>query len=386
MHFAWTGENVVDFCLYSKTLGYYIEIRVDCCPHFLLLCTMSDMSQFDPNSVGLKSNNIFGLPFSEEEAALVLLPVPWEVTVSYRIGTARGPENIFNAAMQVDLYDPDVADGWKNGFHMLPIDKNIRTKSDYLRQCAELIISHMVEGGAVADNAQLSDKLIEINKGGKMLHDWVHEMTSSLLKKGKKVGLVGGDHSTPMGFIKALSEVHSEFGILQIDAHADLRVAYEGFVYSHASIMYNVLENTPQVKKLVQVGIRDYCDEELEIIQQSEGRVVTYFDRDIKARQYEGETWKSVCQEIIAALPQKVYISFDIDGLDPKLCPNTGTPVPGGFEAEQIFYLFRLLHESGRDLIGFDLNEVSSGNHSGDGIDAITGARVLFKLCNFMVA
>ncbi|MCF8449494.1 MAG: agmatinase family protein [Taibaiella sp.] len=347
---------------------------------------MSDMSQFDPNSVGLKSNNIFGLPFSEEEAALVLLPVPWEVTVSYRIGTARGPENIFNAAMQVDLYDPDVADGWKNGFHMLPIDKNIRTKSDYLRQCAELIISHMVEGGAVADNAQLSDKLIEINKGGKMLHDWVHEMTSSLLKKGKKVGLVGGDHSTPMGFIKALSEVHSEFGILQIDAHADLRVAYEGFVYSHASIMYNVLENTPQVKKLVQVGIRDYCDEELEIIQQSEGRVVTYFDRDIKARQYEGETWKSVCQEIIAALPQKVYISFDIDGLDPKLCPNTGTPVPGGFEAEQIFYLFRLLHESGRDLIGFDLNEVSSGNHSGDGIDAITGARVLFKLCNFMVA
>jgi agmatinase len=347
---------------------------------------MSDMSQFDPNSVGLKSNNIFGLPFSEEEAALVLLPVPWEVTVSYRIGTARGPENIFNAAMQVDLYDPDVADGWKKGFHMLPIDKNIRTKSDYLRQCAELIISHMVEGGAVADNAQLSDKLIEINKGGKMLHDWVHEMTSSLLKKGKKVGLVGGDHSTPMGFIKALSEVHSEFGILQIDAHADLRVAYEGFVYSHASIMYNVLENTPQVKKLVQVGIRDYCDEELEIIQQSEGRVVTYFDRDIKARQYEGETWKSVCQEIIAALPQKVYISFDIDGLDPKLCPNTGTPVPGGFEAEQIFYLFRLLHESGRELIGFDLNEVSSGNQSGDGIDAITGARVLFKLCNFMVA
>lgn len=344
------------------------------------------MSQFDPNSVGLKSNNIFGLPFSEEEAALVLLPVPWEVTVSYRIGTARGPENIFNAAMQVDLYDPDVADGWKKGFHMLPIDKNIRTKSDYLRQCAELIISHMVEGGAVADNAQLSDKLIEINKGGKMLHDWVHEMTSSLLKKGKKVGLVGGDHSTPMGFIKALSEVHSEFGILQIDAHADLRVAYEGFVYSHASIMYNVLENTPQVKKLVQVGIRDYCDEELEIIQQSEGRVVTYFDRDIKARQYEGETWKSVCQEIIAALPQKVYISFDIDGLDPKLCPNTGTPVPGGFEAEQIFYLFRLLHESGRELVGFDLNEVSSGNHSGDGIDAITGARVLFKLCNFMVA
>jgi agmatinase len=344
------------------------------------------MSQFDPNSVGLTSNNIFGLPFSEEQAELVLLPVPWEVTVSYRTGTARGPENIFNAAMQVDLFDPDVKDGWKKGFHMLEIDKLIRTKSDYLRQCAELIISHMMDGGEVADNAQLSDKLVDINKGGKMLHDWVYEMTSNLLKKGKKVGLIGGDHSTPLGFIKALSDVHPEFGILQIDAHADLRDAYEGFTYSHASIMYNVLGGIPQVKKLVQVGIRDYCDEELEIINNSNGRISTFFDRDIKSRQYEGETWKAICDEIVAALPQKVYISFDIDGLDPKLCPNTGTPVPGGFEAEQIFYLFRQVRASGRQLIGFDLNEVSSGNTSGDGIDSITGARVLFKLCNFMVA
>ena len=346
---------------------------------------MSHTPEFDPNSVGLQSNNIFGLPFSEEQSQLILLPVPWEVTVSYRTGTARGPENVFNAAMQVDLYDPDVKDGWKKGFHMLPVDKNIRTKSDYLRQCVELIISHMVEGGDVSDNAQLSEKLVEINNGGKMLLDWVHDLTSSLLKKGKMVGLIGGDHSTPLGFIKALSEVHPDFGVLQIDAHADLRDAYEGFTYSHASIMYNVLHTIPQVSKLVQVGIRDYCDEELDIINESNGRVVTFFDRDIKTREYEGDTWKAICNDIIAALPQKVYISFDIDGLDPKLCPNTGTPVPGGFEAEQVFYLFRQLKASGRQLIGFDLNEVSSGNHSGDGIDAITGARVLYKLCNFMV-
>lgn len=346
---------------------------------------MSHTPEFDPNSVGLKSNNIFGLPFSEEQSQLILLPVPWEVTVSYRTGTARGPENVFNAAMQVDLYDPDVKDGWKKGFHMLPVDKNIRTKSDYLRQCVELIISYMVEGGDVADNVQLTEKLVEINNGGKMLLDWVHDLTAGLLKKGKMVGLIGGDHSTPLGFIKALSEVHPDFGVLQIDAHADLRDAYEGFTYSHASIMYNVLHTIPQVSKLVQVGIRDYCDEELDIINESNGRVVTFFDRDIKTREYEGDTWKAICNDIIAALPQKVYISFDIDGLDPKLCPNTGTPVPGGFEAEQVFYLFRQLKASGRQLIGFDLNEVSSGNLSGDGIDAITGARVLYKLCNFMV-
>lgn len=343
------------------------------------------MSSFDPNSVGLKSNNIFGLPFNEDESALILLPVPWEVTVSYRVGTAAGPDSIFEAAMQVDLFDPDVKDGWKKGFHMLPVDRNIRKKSDYLRQCTELILSHMVDGGKVEDNEQLSQKLNEINENGKLLSDWVYEMTSSLLKKGKKVGLLGGDHSTPLGFIKALSDIHKDFAILQIDAHADLRVAYEGFTYSHASIMYNVLNEIPEVKKLVQVGIRDYCDEELAMINQSRGRIRTFFDRDIKAQQYEGATWRDICNEIIEELPQKVYISFDIDGLDPKLCPNTGTPVPGGFEAEQVFYLFRLLKQSGREIVGFDLNEVSCGYHPGDGIDAIVGARMLFKLCNFMV-
>lgn len=347
---------------------------------------MTDLSKFDPNTVGLKSNNIFGLPFKEEDAALVLLPVPWEVTISYRDGTSRGPENIYDASMQVDLYDPDVTDGWKKGFHMLPIDKVIRKKSDYLRQCAELIISHLIEGGVVAENEQLSEKLEEVNCGGVMLTNWVHEMTANLLKEGKKVGLIGGDHSTPLGFIKALSEVHSEFGILQIDAHADLRNAYEGFTYSHASIMYNVLEQVPQMKKLVQVGIRDYCDEELLLINQNPQRIATFFDKDIKEQQFEGKTWKQVCQDIVNELPQKVYISFDIDGLDPKLCPDTGTPVPGGFELDQVYYLFKILKASGREIIGFDLVEVSCGEHTHDGIDSIVGARLLYKMCNYMVA
>jgi agmatinase len=347
---------------------------------------MADLSKFDPNSVGLKSNNIFGLPFREDEAELVLLPVPWEVTISYRDGTSRGPENIYDSSMQVDLYDPDVVDGWKKGFYMLPVDKIIRKKSDYLRQCAQLIISHLIDGGVVAENEQLSEKLAEVNNGGFMLHDWVYEMTSNLLKEGKKVGLIGGDHSTPLGFIKALANVHSDFGILQVDAHADLREAYEGFTYSHASIMYNVLKEVKQVKKLVQVGIRDYCDEELLLIRQNPDRVATFFDKDIKEKQFEGDTWKQICQQIVSELPQKVYISFDIDGLDPKLCPNTGTPVPGGFELEQVFYLFKQVHLSGRQLIGFDLNEVSTGEHSQDGIDSIVGARALYKLCNFMVA
>ncbi len=347
---------------------------------------MSDISQFDPNSVGLKANNIFGLPFSEEQAQLVLIPVPWEVTVSYRAGTARGPEQIFEAAMQVDLFDPDVKDGWKKGFYMQPVDKNISSISNRLRDSAELIIENLADGFKVEDSTLLEAKMKDVNDGGKMLHDWAYNQASRLLQQGKKVGMIGGDHSTPLGFIKALADKHDDFGILQIDAHADLRIAYEGFTYSHASIMYNTLQQIPQVTKLVQVGIRDYCDEELEIIETSNGRITTFFDKDIKAQQYEGANWKTICQQILAALPQKVYISFDIDGLDPKLCPNTGTPVPGGFEMEQIIYLFKMLHDSGREIIGFDLNEVSSGNPANDSIDAIVGARVLFKLCNFMVA
>jgi agmatinase len=155
---------------------------------------MPDIASFDPNSVGLKSNNIFGLPFPEDEAMLVLLPVPWEVTVSYRPGTACGPQHIFNAAMQVDLFDPDVADGWKKGFHMLPIDGDMQAKSDLLRWYAEELINCMTEGMSIADDDLLNGKLAEVNEGGKAMCDWVYERTKNLLDKGKKVGLIGGDH------------------------------------------------------------------------------------------------------------------------------------------------------------------------------------------------
>jgi agmatinase len=342
---------------------------------------MADLSQFDPNSVGLLSNNVFGLPFSEEDAKLVLLPVPWEVTVSYSNGTARGPEQMFKASFQVDLLDPDVKDGWKKGFFMREPDKHLLLRSDYLRKEAELYIKFLTEGGEINENQFLKKTLVDVNTGTKVMNEWVYNQTLALLNKGKLVGLVGGDHSTPLGYFKAIGEKKGDFGILQIDAHCDLRDSYEGFQYSHASIMYNALNEVPQLQKLVQVGIRDYCEEELDYISGSNGRVVTFFDKNIKERQFEGETWRSICDSIIETLPQQVYISFDIDGLDPKLCPHTGTPVPGGFETEQVFYLFKRLLASGRKLIGFDLNEVSTSH---DEWDANVGARVLFKLCNLL--
>jgi agmatinase len=224
--------------------------------------------------------------------------------------------------------------------------------------------------------------LREINAGSLFLNDWVYDQTKELLGQDKIVGLIGGDHSTPLGYFKAIAEKHGDFGILQIDAHCDLRQSYEDFVYSHASVMYNALREIPELKKLVQVGIRDYSEDELTLIKESEGRIITFFDKDIKEREFEGETWKTIVNEIVEKLPEKVFISFDVDGLDPKLCPSTGTPVAGGFEAEQINYLFKKVADSGRELIGFDLNEVGVGEN---GLDANVAARLLFKLCNLMV-
>jgi agmatinase len=344
---------------------------------------MTDLSLFNPDSASNPNNNIFGLPFSEEESRLVILPVPWEVTVSYKAGTARAPEHIMKASLQVELLDNDLRDGWKQGIYMREPDKKILLKSDYLRKEAELYINYISEGENVNDNKFMCKALKEVNAGSSFMNDWVLQQTRSLLSNNKLVGVLGGDHSTCFGFIKAMAEKHSSFGILQIDAHCDLRESYEGFTYSHASVMYNVLKEIPQIEKLIQVGIRDYTDCEQDFIQDNKGRVVVFFDRDIKERLYEESSWKTIVDEIIDQLPQHVYLSFDIDGLDPKLCTHTGTPVMGGFETEQIFYLLRRILKSGRQFIGFDLVEVGISSNEWD---ENVGARVLYKLCNLLLA
>ncbi len=344
---------------------------------------MVDFANYNPNNVSNPNNNIFGLPTNEEDARVIIIPVPWEVTVSYGAGTARAADAILKASMQVDLFDPEFPDAWKEGYYMRPSDRKILMKSDYLRKEAELYIDYISKGEDVAANQFMCKTLKEVNEGSNFLNTWVYDQTKVLLDKNKLVGLVGGDHSTPLGFFKAIGEKHGEFGILQIDAHFDLRESYEGFVYSHASIMFNALKEIPELQRVVQAGIRDYGSDEWEQVKNSNFRVVTYFDKEIRNRQYEGQTWKLIAEEIVDKLPQKVYISFDIDGLDRKLCPFTGTPVPGGFELEQVFYLFNKVAESGRIIIGFDLNEVGIGGDTD--WDANVGARVLYKLCNLLV-
>lgn len=334
---------------------------------------------FDPNGVGQANGQLFGLPFTTDTAGVVLVPVPWDVTVSYREGTASGPEAILEASPQLDFYDPKIPQAWNIGIALEEIDRKWAKKSKQLRKASSQYIQWLEAGSPENDAAEMEAIRLEINEKCGFLFDWVKARTAYHLEKGKLVGVLGGDHSTPLGLMHALADRHTDFGILQIDAHMDLRDTYEGFENSHASIMFNALK-IPQISKLVQVGIRDYCEAEARLAAESQGRVVVFYDRQLANAQFEGQSWKKSCAEIVKALPDKVYVSFDIDGLDPKLCPGTGTPVPGGMEFEQAMYLIEQVAASGRKIIGFDLCEVAPRKK--DDWDANVGARVLYRLAN----
>lgn len=327
---------------------------------------------FNPNDPGAADSNIFGLPYTTAQADLVILPVPWEATVSYGSGTMHGPEVILEASRQIDLFHPRISKVWTKKMAMAEADKGLAKLNKTTRKQAEHLIQQLMEGKKISNK-----KADKVNRACQEMVSRVKELSLEYLKRGKAVATLGGDHSTPLGLMQALAEKNS-FGILQIDAHADLRRAYEGFRYSHASIMYNALEEK-NISSLTQVGIRDYCEEEVNYIKTSKGRVKVFYDRDLQTAKMEGQSWARLCDKIIATLPEKVFISFDIDGLSPDHCPHTGTPVPGGLSFAEVTYLLEKLANSKKKIIGFDLNEVAPGAE-GDW-DANVGARVLFLLC-----
>ncbi|MBD0267843.1 MAG: agmatinase family protein [Cyanobacteria bacterium Co-bin8] len=336
------------------------------------------IANFNPSGVGLENGNLYGLPFDYDSAGIVVLGVPWEVTVSYHAGAAQGPYRVLEASPQLDLFDLDNPDGWQQGIFMPEIPGWILEQNGEMRSHAARIIEATEKGIAIAGDAGLSETLATINQACEGVNQWLYEQAKAALAAGKRVAVIGGDHSVPFGALQALAEVTPEFGILHVDAHADLRHAYQGFKYSHASIMNNLLA-LPQMAKLVQVGIRDISHDEVALINASAGRIVTHYDSVLEEKRYAGVPWLELCDQIVSALPQQVYISFDADGLDPKLCPSTGTPVPGGLELEEAFCLLRQVVRSGRQIVGFDLCEVGDGEWDGN-----VGARAVYKLCNLM--
>lgn len=340
------------------------------------------MPAFDPNAAAGADSGIFGLSHTMAEAALVYLPVPWEATTSYGGGASAGPKAIFEASHQVDLYDLDVLRPYEPGLFFLEESAEIQSWNEAAKALAAKIIA---VGGDINDKPELKKALVEVNNLSTRVNDTVYAKTRELLTLGKIVGIVGGDHSVPYGAIHAISEKHPGVGILHFDAHSDTRDAYEGFTHSHASIMNNVLRDLPGVKKLVQVGIRDFCEQEIDFCRAQKDRVEIHFDAHLARRKFAGESWQHIATDIVKALPSEVWISFDIDGLDPRFCPHTGTPVPGGLDFNEANFLIGEVARSGRKIVGFDLNEVAPGP-DGDEWDSNVGARLLYKLTAWTLA
>ena len=336
-----------------------------------------DWKDFDPNGVGVDNGNYFSLPCTAEESDLVLLSAPWDVTVSYGAGAAYAPDAMIGASSQLDLFDAAAPDQWRRGIATAPVDYALQERSQRLRGDAEKVIDHLEHGGSADDDA-VSRKIRRVNEGCAEMNENLYRQASEWLDRGKLVGLVGGDHSTPYGVIRAIAERHEGAGILHIDAHCDLRERYEGFEFSHASIMHNVLRDFPQVARIVEVGVRDFCDAEYRRAQ-SDPRIEMFDDRRLAEAAFEGISWAEQCRRIVECLPREVYVSFDIDALSVECCPHTGTPVPGGLSFGEAIYLVECVVRSGRRIVGFDLVEVVPKYE--ERMDEIVGARMLYKLC-----
>ncbi|MBI1189761.1 MAG: arginase [Tepidisphaera sp.] len=336
---------------------------------------------FDPDAAAAPGTGIFGLPHSRDDSRVVLIPVPFDATTSYRRGTCDGPNAILHASMQVDLYDRRFGRIYERGIHMLPEPERIRELSDDAGVlAADIIAQGGIPEGGPTDGAT-ANALRVINAACEEVNAYVEREVRALASQGKIPGVIGGEHSTPFGAIAALADIHRDIGILHVDAHMDLRDAFEGFTWSHASIMHNVLRRVPGVKKLIQVGIRDFGEREMQLADESGSRVKVHYDDALSDAIMQGEIWQDLCRDIVAELPSKVYVSFDIDALDPSLCPHTGTPVPGGLSFQHAVKLLEALKVSGKEIIGFDLVEVAPGPEDGPEWDANVGARILYKLC-----
>jgi len=322
---------------------------------------------YNPSDVG-KKGSIFGLPYSNEEADLILIPVHLDATVSYRDGTALAPDLILEESTQLDLSILSIKDPWtlRIGMEERLVSKD---KNSIHRGRAKNVIKALETGKSIDEK-----EVGYVNEFCESVHNLVEVESNSFLSKEKIVGIVGGDHSSPLGLLAALSK-RTSFGILHIDAHMDLRKAYEGFTFSHASIMYNALL-LDGVTSLTQVGIRDFCEEEELFIKKNTKDIKVFFDEQIFKDKLTGKSWDKICSEIVETLPENVYISLDLDGLDPSLCPNTGTPVPGGLHYNEALLLMETLVNSRRKIIGFDVCETGKGSW-----DANVGARVLYRLC-----
>lgn len=301
---------------------------------------------------------------------MVFIPVHLDATVSYGDGTAQAPGLILSESAQLDLSLHGIKDPWT--LKMVMDGRLVSKDKNAIHRGRAKNVIEALEAGKASDPKEVD----YVNEFCSSVHQLVETECATYLDQGKLVGVIGGDHSSPLGLLRALAK-KSSFGILQIDAHMDLREDYEGFNYSHASIMYNALQ-IGEVSSLTQVGIRDFCEEETSYTSKCDKIINVFFDELLFRDKLNGRSWDQICGDIISTLPENVYVSFDVDGLDPSLCPNTGTPVPGGLSFYEVTYLLEQIVRHGKRIIGFDVCETGRVPW-----DANVAARVLFRLAAY---
>ncbi len=324
--------------------------------------------EVDPDAPRVAPGSAFDLGIPPEEARVLLIPVPWEATVSGGTGTIDGPGATLAASAEIDLHDMAAGEAWRGGIAALSEPAGLRERS---REAARLA-ARAREGDSAA--ASRVDGLAA------ELWSWLEDAVGRTLASGRLPLVLGGEHGLSPGAFRAAARHAPGLGILHVDAHADLRESYEGMRSSHASALARALE-LPGVARVVQVGLRDVSREEV-LVARDAGTRVRWFDEvTIAGRVLAGEPFAEIAREAVASLPGTAWVSLDVDGLDPSLCPGTGTPVPGGLSFREISFLLGEIVRSGRRLLGADVVEVGPGPWDGQ-----VAARLVYRLAGWATA
>ncbi|RMF86611.1 MAG: agmatinase [Nitrospinota bacterium] len=252
---------------------------------------------------------LVGAEAALETAQIVILPVPYEQTTSYRGGTREGPAAIIEASRNMELYDEELAyEVYRHGIYTAP-------------------------------------GLAPLTAGPAQMLERVYETVRRFLAQEKFVVMLGGEHSLSYGMVKALREYYPALSVLQLDAHADMRDEYLGSAYNHACVMRRISQLVP----CVQVGIRSLSREEAEYLPQAQSRV--FFRQDL--RQGEG-----VVARILEGLSEQVFLTIDLDVFDPAYVPAVGTPEPDGLDWHEVLSIIRQV-ATHKQIVGFDVVELS---------------------------
>jgi len=275
----------------------------------------------------------FGGIAGDASSRFVIVPVPYEKTTTYRKGTAGGPAALLLASTQVETFCEETrVDPWEA--------RGIETAEPVAVDAMPDLLARELEG-----------------------------VVGAILDRGRVPGCLGGEHSISLGPIRAAANRHAGLGILQVDAHPDLRDEYEGTRFGHGCVMRRVLDE-PAIGALVQVGLRAVSDEDDAVIA-----------RDDRVHPFYACAWnRERIGQALEALPSDVYISFDLDGLDPSVIPGTGTPEPGGLSWWDALALLRTVAEK-RNVVAFDVVELLP-----EPVSSFAAAKLVFKLLAYLAA